>query len=58
MNFKELPTWNFKVEEVSANVYRVTAVDSSGRKVEKTGTDPDEIIKEVKQNALLIMKTV
>ena len=58
MNFKELPTWNFKIEEVSANVYRVTAVDSSGRKLEKTGTEPDDLIEEIKQDALIIMKTV
>ncbi len=56
MNFKELPNWNFKIEEISVNVYKITGVDSKGRKVERTGTSPDEIIEKSKQDALMIIK--
>ena len=37
----QAPGWEFDVEEVSAGVYRVTAVDSVGRRVEMTGEDPE-----------------
>jgi len=37
----QTPEWEFEVEEVSAGVFRVTAVDAVGRKVEITGEDPD-----------------
>jgi hypothetical protein len=38
--------WSFSVEETSAGVYRARGVDSAGRTVEATGTDPDATLEE------------
>ncbi len=35
--------WTFSEEELSAGVYRVTAVDRMGRRVERTGIDPAQL---------------
>ena len=43
--------WSFAVEEVSAGVYRASAVDHMGRKVEMTGTDPDKLSGECRRAA-------
>ena len=43
--------WSFSVEEVSAGVYRARGVDSAGRTVEATGSDPDRLLEECKQAA-------
>jgi hypothetical protein len=37
------------MDEVSANVFVVVANDNSGRTIEKTGTDPDALLKECLQ---------
>ena len=47
--FADLPGWTFEVDEVSANVYRVTAMDDAGRRTEQSGTDPDALIDEARQ---------
>jgi hypothetical protein len=44
--------WVFEVEEISANVYRVTGRDVLGRSVVRTGTDPDLLLAECKRDAL------
>jgi hypothetical protein len=49
--------WVFEVEEISANVYRVTARDSLGRSLAKTGTDPDILLAECKREALELSRT-
>lgn len=56
MKFEELSNWNFEVRETSANVYKVTGFDSEGRRVERQGLDPDELLEEAKQDALEILK--
>ena len=43
--------WAFDVDETSANAYRVTARDLSGRRLERTGTDPDVVLEQCKQDA-------
>lgn len=47
--FTDCPGWEFHLEEVSANVFNVRASDRAGRRVEKTGTDPDAILEECRQ---------
>jgi hypothetical protein len=47
--FSETPGWKFRMDEVSANVFVVVANDNSGRTIEKTGTDPDALLKECLQ---------
>ena len=39
----KLAGWVFHAEEVSAGVYKVSAIDRAGRNVERTGTDPDKL---------------
>jgi hypothetical protein len=39
-----VPGWFFRVNEVSAGVYRVEGTDLWGRQVSRTGTDPDELL--------------
>lgn len=51
----DVPGWSFTVEEVSAGVYRVRGVDRSGRSVEKTGTEPEEILAELQEAAARMM---
>lgn len=49
--FEELPGWSFDEREVSAGVYIVCAQDVHGRRIEKTGTDPDALLEELKTAA-------
>jgi hypothetical protein len=49
-NLKEAG-WDFKIEEVSAGVYRVRGTDRLGRSIEVTGTDPDTLLEECKRDA-------
>jgi len=48
---KELQSWSFHVEEVSAGVYQVIGVDTKGRRVEKKGSDPDTLLEDCKRAA-------
>jgi hypothetical protein len=52
MDEETRPFWSFSVEEVSAGVYRARGVDSTGRPVETTGSDPDRLLEECKQAAV------
>lgn len=54
MKFEELPSWDFNVQETSANVYKVTGVDLRGRTVERQGVDLEIILEDVKRDALEI----
>lgn len=45
------------MEEISVGVYCVTAVDSRGRKIERTGTDPEKIRLECIQEVESIQST-
>ena len=47
-----LKDWTFKIDEISANVYRVQGVDSLGRSVERTGTNPEKLLADCKTDAL------
>jgi hypothetical protein len=50
----KLNDWTFKIDEISANVYRVRGIDKSGRNVERTGMDPEILLSECKVDALKI----
>ena len=39
-----MPGWFFRVDEISAGVYRVEGTDLWGRRVSRTGTDSDELL--------------
>lgn len=58
MEFPELPTWVFQLDEVSAGVYRVRARDSLGRSVEAKGVDPDALIEDARKTAKGMMNDV
>ncbi|MCA9599316.1 MAG: hypothetical protein KC776_38680 [Myxococcales bacterium] len=48
----EQPTaWRFRVEEVSAGVYRASGVDAQGRSVSATGTDPNRALSDCRAYA-------
>jgi hypothetical protein len=47
-----LDDWVFTVDEVSVNVYRVVGQDACGRRVERTGTDPDALLVQCKEDAV------
>ena len=51
MGSRDLHDWTFSVEEVSAGAYRASGIDSAGRTVEVTRTDPDEALEECQQAA-------
>lgn len=52
--FPELPGWLFKVEEISAGVYRVNGVDELGRSVDVMGTDPEALLQDCKLYAIKV----
>ena len=54
LTFADIPGWNFNVEEVSANVYKVTAISSRGQRVEAKGVDPDELLKEARTRVIAL----
>jgi len=51
ITFRDLPGWEFNIDEVSANVFRVLGNDQHGRSVERTGIDPDSILRECYSDA-------
>jgi hypothetical protein len=54
----ELKDWEFKIDEVSANVYKVRGVDKRGRSVERIGTNLEILLSECKDDALKITTTI
>jgi hypothetical protein len=51
IKFEELYGWQFKIDEISAGVYKVSGIDKSGRSVEVTGIDPELLLIECKKYA-------
>ncbi len=47
-----LPGWVFRIDEVSAGVYKAVGRSPRGRTVHRTGTDPDALIAQCKEDAL------
>jgi len=56
IEFTEPSGWSFDADEVSAGVFRAVGFDRFGRKIEKTGTDPDALIEACRQDAIRMMK--
>lgn len=54
--FPELTGWSFDADEVSACVFMAVGSNRFGRKIEKTGTDPDALIEACRQDAIRMMK--
>jgi hypothetical protein len=54
----KLKDWEFKIDEISSNVYKVRGVDKAGRSVERVGTDPEIILKECKDDALKLINKI
>ncbi|MET0555149.1 MAG: hypothetical protein ABW221_19050 [Vicinamibacteria bacterium] len=46
-----LAGWSFTTDEVSYGVYEITGVDTLGRTVCRTGSDPDAALAECVQDA-------
>jgi hypothetical protein len=46
-----LPNWTVKVEEISMGMYKVMAVHASGSTIHLTGTDPKDLIRQIKSIA-------
>lgn len=51
VTFTDTPEWEFRTDEVSANVFVVIGRDAKGRTIEKTGTDPDALLDECHHEA-------
>ena len=56
IEFTELSGWSFDADEVSAGVFMAVGSDCFGRKIEKTGTDPDALIEACRRDAIRMMK--
>ena len=56
IDFKELSGWSFDADEVSAGVFVAMGSDRCGRRVERTGTDPEALIEECKKDAIGMMR--
>ena len=50
-SFSDLRDWMFEIEEVSAGMFQVKGVDTAGRSVEASGTDPDTVLADCKKAA-------
>ena len=50
-SFSDLRDWMFEIEEVSAGMFQVKGVDTAGRSVEASGTDPDAVLADCKKAA-------
>ena len=50
--FLDLPTWEFKIEEVSAGVYEVSGSDRSGHHVSAKGIDPESLMEQCRREAV------
>ena len=48
---ESLPGWVFRVEEVSASVFEVSARGPGGRSASRQGTDPDRLIEKCEEDA-------
>ena len=53
-SLRDVPGWTFEIEEISANVYEITATDGFGHRVQAKGTDPDELIEGARTSARAI----
>jgi hypothetical protein len=51
MQDESLPGWVFRVEEVSAGVFEVSARGPGGRSVSRNGTDPDGLLEKCQEDA-------
>jgi hypothetical protein len=49
--YPDLPTWEFEMDEVSANVYEVTGRDATGHTVSAKGTDLDSLLERCRMEA-------
>jgi len=49
--FDDLPTWQFKFDEVSANVYEIVGTSELGHRVSAKGLDIDELVAQCKKAA-------
>jgi hypothetical protein len=49
-----LPNWTVQIDEISAGVYKLTAVHLLGPSVELTGTNPDKLTDQARESALAI----
>ncbi len=56
IKFKELPDWHFNADEISAGIYKASAIDSQRRSVEKIGMDPEILLQQCREEALEIIK--
>lgn len=54
--FKNLPEWEFELDEVSANVYEIVGINKSGHKISFKGLELDELIEQCKKKAIEIQK--
>lgn len=43
--------WFFRVVEISNGVYEIEGIDHRGRRVSRTGTNPDEVLKTCAKDA-------
>jgi hypothetical protein len=50
-NIDTLPDWTLQLDEVSAGVYRLTAKHALGSRIDLTGTDTEELLKQAKTSA-------
>ena len=51
MKLEGLPDWRVELNEVSAGVYKATAVHTLGPRIEVTGTDEGKLIAEIMASA-------
>lgn len=50
--YDDLPDWTFDIDERSAGVYCVIAINSSGNAITKFGTNPEILIEECRHEAI------
>jgi len=48
MKLKGFVDWDFVIDEVSNSVYKITAIDKCGHRIQFIGTDVDNLLSECK----------
>ena len=49
--FLDLPDWSFDIDETSAGVYQVVAIDKQGHLISAAGIDPEMLVAECRSEA-------
>jgi len=54
--FVDMPGWTFDLDELSVGVYGISVSDSTGRRYQAKGPDPDKLLRDAREWVARIQK--